>query len=146
MAKPRQWECRTAREARAMVWWVNDQLSALDAAEHLRNVRGERSADERLASCIAQADRGNIEPLRKLFPQIPVRFIRLPARKRPSRHRRWDPVGGAVKDVARIRALWKKNFGRVNRARGDLVSAEQIAADRWEVHIDTLINRQKSPL
>jgi len=129
-----------------MVWWVNAQLNWLDDAEHLKTVRGQRTPDERLAWCIARADHGDVEPLRKLFPQIPVRFIRLPPRKRPMPYK-YDPTGDAVKDVRRIRALWKQHFGRVNRARVDLVTAEQIAADRCEVHISSVLNRmRKSPL
>jgi hypothetical protein len=138
------WDCGNARDQQAMIRWVNTELDEAEFQDlstifpgNLRQLK----PDERLAYQIKRADRGDLGPLRRAFPQI-ARFINYPKRKRATR-RRYDPVGGAVADVRRIRSFWRQHYGRFMRAKTDPITAEQIAADRWDVDIDTLLNRLK---
>lgn len=48
----------------------------------------------------------------------------------------------ALEDLARIREIWLADFGRRNRGLPPL--AEMIAAKRWGLAIDTLINFRKN--
>jgi hypothetical protein len=133
-----------------MIAWVNDELFQLDVEKMRKDLSGENAlaGDSYMDWLIDQAEHGDIEPLRRHFPRL-APYLHLPKRKRGQRFLRdqSNPVRGAVNDVTRIRAIWKKHFGRKTRPKTDLVSAEQIAADRWEVDVDTVINRmKKSPL
>lgn len=144
MIKLPDWTCGNVRDQQAMIRWVNAQLDEAEFQELYNILSGNVrpfTPEEKLAYQIERAESGDLGPLRRKFPQI-ARFINFPMRKRRTR-RRYDPVGGAAADVKRIRALWQQHYRKFKRARTDPVTAEQLAADRWEVHIDTLLNRMK---
>jgi hypothetical protein len=142
-----RWECHNARDARAMVAWVNAKLDQMDTISE-RFVRYGESvleSDEAyvLAQAIKQADNGDIEPLRRLYPHL-AGFLRRPKRQRGKRFAKNNrsPVKEAVYDVKRIRDLWLVNYQKKKRSK-DLVTAEQIAADRWHVDVAVVANRMK---
>jgi hypothetical protein len=87
----------------------------------------------------------DLDPLRAKYPHL-ARFLQ------PSRRRRGHPpkntkfvfkralcIAGAVEDARRIRAIWKKDYGRKNR-RKDQTSAEWFAALIWSNILDQKIN------
>jgi hypothetical protein len=89
---------------------------------------------------IAEADCGNYEPLRKLYPRL-ARHLNPPKLKRGQRLKkpfRWDlpahqwdrnlRIWWAIADLPRIRAIWKANGFSCRRD-----AAIEIAAERWEV-------------
>ena len=82
---------------------------------------------------------------RTLSPYL-ARFIQRPKLKRGQRYSK-DPendrVGKAVYDVKLIRALWLQCYRKTRRSKDDLVTAEQIAADRNGVDVNTVVNRLK---
>jgi hypothetical protein len=129
-----------------MIWWVNDELYRLDVDEMRKNLSGESddAPVDYLAWLIEQAERGDITPLRIHFPRL-RKFLHLPKRKRGESFPRvkFNPVRGAADDVKRIRALWMKHYKRKRRPTNDLVTAEQIAGDRWKVDVEAVINKMK---
>jgi hypothetical protein len=142
------WDCRNARDAQAMVKWVIGQIDRVETISERFKHYAETvfESDERYVTeqAIEQADKGNIEPLRRLFPPELARFLHLPKLKRGKRfpkHGKNDRVGKAVADVKLIRALWMTHYGKKNRPKNDLVTAVQIAADRWKVDANTVANR-----
>lgn len=140
-----RWESRNPRDIAAMTSWVNDELNRLDAKELQTNLSGENALSPMnyLAWAIEQADYGrNLEPLRHAFPQL-ARFLCLPKRKRGSRlpRRGYNPLKGATNDVRRIRDLWKRRYGKIKRTTAP--SAESIAADRWEVDVEAVVQAMK---
>lgn len=96
---------------------------------------------------IAEADYcGNIEPLRKLYPEL-ARFLFPPTLKRghhfkpfgDQRDDQWDSeirLKCARMEVYRIRAIWKAAYDKRNRPKDEL--AIQIAAKRWGVPVNTI--------
>jgi hypothetical protein len=131
-ALPR-WESRDARDVRAMTEWVNDQLNLIDADEMRKSLKGENAPTNYIDWAIDQADNHrNLQPLKQAFPSL-ARFLRLPKRGHGKRgpSRRYDPAKGAAQDVRRIRALWRRHYNKKKRITGP--SAEQIAAERWEI-------------
>jgi hypothetical protein len=90
---------------------------------------------------IAEAQRGNMEPLRKKYPSI-AEFLKPP--KRPGKGKRFpkDKLGIvrsnphkmsltiAVWDANRIRSIWKQFYK--SKPKG-YSSPEEIAARRWDV-------------
>jgi hypothetical protein len=142
-----QWKCRNEHEAKAMTDWVNDQLDQIEIVSERFSRYGETvlSEDDKylIEQAIEQADKGDIEPLRRLFPHL-ARFMCRPPRERGKRfpkNTEDDPVRRAAADVKLIRALWAKHYGKKNRPPNDRVTAVQIAADRWGVNDVTLTNR-----
>jgi hypothetical protein len=106
-------------------------------------------------------NQGDILPLREILSDLlptlaktPVQarglkyiaehFVHLPPhRGRGQRYRKLgDPVACAISDAARIRALWRQQYGRRNRP-SHLVSAEAIAAERHDVTVEQINNRLK---
>lgn len=93
--------------------------------------------DEHCVTCaLKEAKRGNIEPLRDVYPDL-VPFLHPPKRRRGQRFPKAKPyrLQCAVADVSRIRDLWRRHFGRVKR-RHDELSAEEIAAERHKVDVE----------
>jgi hypothetical protein len=90
---------------------------------------------------IEAAERGNVEPLRQALPRY-AEFIHPPRRKRGQHFLKYksklDPVDPAVEDVNTIRTLLKQRYGTAYGS-----GAEQIAADRWEVDVEKVIQRMK---
>jgi hypothetical protein len=151
MSKPR-WDCSKPRDAQNMTKWVNNALDFRDNKIKYLRVLGEglRSFDPAYLKmkAIEQADRGNIGPLRLLFPDL-AKFLCPPKQKRGQRfprNKESDPVAGAAIDAKEIRTLWKFFYGKRNRPRNDPVTAEQIAADRWGVDVEAVIARLKKQL
>jgi hypothetical protein len=163
------WHAHNPRERRAMERWVNQ---ALDRADDLEM---DDFMQAHYAECatfdfdlkkmalprvgygweIEEAERGNIEPLRKRLPHL-AKFLCRPKLRRGKhfpkatvveltiRRDGFDRVQEAVKDVRRIRALWKQCCGKKNRRADDGPSAEDIAAGRWKgVDVDDIIQRMK---
>ena len=144
------WRCGNKRDAKTMVAWVNGHLDRAEALsktffELLRVFRNQVGPVLKKPS--DRADKGDVEPLRKLFPYL-ARFIHRPKLKRGQRFPK-DPENDraerAVYDVKLIRALWMQCTGKHADPRDDLVTAEQIAADRNGVDVNAVINRIKKP-
>jgi hypothetical protein len=96
---------------------------------------------------VEAAWRGYIKPLRSLYPDL-APFLHLPTRGQRGKYRRANSKQGfalraAVEDVPRIRALWQEHYGRKNRRPDDGPSAEQIAAERWDVELEDVMRRLK---
>ena len=149
MSKP-PWDCSKPRDAKKMIEWVNIELDRKRKplggwAEGLLGF----DPDHVKKKAIEQADKGNMEPLRKLFPGL-ARFLHRPKQergKRFPRNKEGDPVTAAASDVKTIRKLWKTHYGKRNRPKNDSVTAEQIAADRHGVvDVEEVIARLKKPL
>ncbi|MFZ1148380.1 MAG: hypothetical protein WAR76_01450 [Xanthobacteraceae bacterium] len=143
--------------------WTLAQLDAMDKAvareEDLKNlpmigvpnrpwVTKPKLADlQPKERAIAEADYyGNIEPLRKLYPEL-ARFL-FPPKLKPGQHFKpfgdgdqWDlraRLRGARADMSRIRAIWKAAYdGKCNRS-GSQMTAADIAAKRWGVPANTV--------
>lgn len=125
----------------------------IGAADVIPRHHGERPA-ESFDREIELAERGNIEPLRKRLPHLAKflhlakrgvgqRYPKITAVERARANLGIDEVQEAVKDVRRIRALWKQCYGKQNRPRGDNLAAE-IAAGRWAgVEVEDIIQRMK---
>jgi hypothetical protein len=140
------WKFRNKRDAKAMVDWVNEQLDRESSNPFLEHVKlVEAMYGGSLEEAIERADKGDVEPLRRLFPEL-ARFIHRPRLKRGQRFPKnpeTDPVGKAVDDYQSIRALWRRTYGIKNRRTDDPVTALKIAADRNGVDVDKVINRLK---
>jgi hypothetical protein len=147
--------------------WVNEQLDAKGLEFFKTTVCAEIAEDDeqgRLDDEISFAEiAGDIQPLReRLLELLPAlaktpaqarglkyvaeNFVHLPKRARGHRYQKLDdPVGAAVEDCKRIRALWQKHYGKRNRG-NSLVSAETIAAKRRKITVDKIIERRKHPV
>jgi hypothetical protein len=149
MSKLPRWDCSKPQDAQDMIKWVNIELD--------RKRKPPRGWAEGLlmfdpdyvkGKAIEQADKGNMEPLRKLLPGL-ARFLHPPKQergKRFPRNKEGDRVTKAAADVITTRKIWKAAYGKKNRPKNDPVTAEQIAADRWKVDIEKVIARLKKPL
>jgi hypothetical protein len=138
-----RWQCRDERDVKAMTDWVNHELNLMDAEALRKDLRGENTPTDNVSFAIEQADNHiSIERLRQAFPHL-ARFLQLPKRGHGERlrSRRYNPIKGAVADVERIRKLWKDNYGKTRRTTGP--KAESIAADRWDIEADAVINALK---
>lgn len=148
------WRARNEREREQMRAWVKRELNRLPDPLELWLASDEYKAglDARskqydawlnnLGPQIESAEAGNIEPLRAALPHL-AKFIHLPKRRQGERSfpkfKDALRVSAACDDVDRIRALWKQHYGRKNRHAEDGPSAEEIAADRWEVDVEAVI-------
>jgi len=93
------------------------------------------------AWAIAEAKRGNMDPLRKLYPQL-AEFLCPPRLKRGQHFKpvQWDKnarIRMARFDAYRIKVIWKGIYGRCHRSKG-LITAEKIAAERWGISVKAL--------
>jgi hypothetical protein len=132
------WEAGNEREQQWMMAWVLQKLDEADIETHRTNIKNVDRAFwtnhfATLRPQIAEAEHGNIEPLRKKFPLI-ARFINLPkledGKRRKSR-KKFSRADAAARDVRRIRAIWQQNFDGKKNRKGQ-PTAEQIAMERWE--------------
>jgi hypothetical protein len=147
-----QWECQTASEAKAMVAWVNAELDQLETIrQRFLDCEEEGGGDagyQEYRAAKQLADDGKIEQLQEMYPHF-AEFLQLPKLKR-GEHRKDRVIGPVMKaaiDVKFIRKrLWKKYYGKSNRPQGDLVTAEQIAADRHRVTVAAIKNKMKKKL
>jgi hypothetical protein len=149
------------RDRRRLIEWSIAQLDALDA-EHDAKLDDPPSSWtyppetiwwEAIERAKLAARRGNIEPLRRLFPSI-AEFIHEPKRARGQRrsysrlreHEAFRRVvaGMAAADVRRLRdVIWPRNYGRWKRRSGDGPTAEEIAAIRHDVTVDEVRQAMK---
>ena len=107
---------------------------------------------------IYEAQQGNIEPLRKLYPHI-AEFIHLP--KRPGKGTHFQksqynverPIFADLKkraltfaawDVATIRDLWERWYPKKKRSNPSALSAEDFAAMRHRVDVNKLCEWMRS--
>jgi hypothetical protein len=132
----------------AMLRWLGQQLKAMKYADKVKILLGNfevsEDADGRvhfnwikgkeLANAIDFAEHGDVEPLRKLYPDI-AEFINLPKRARGKRFknssRYINPILGAAQDARRIRMLWKKFYPEFYPNREKSASADWFAAQLW---------------
>ena len=166
--KPSQWACRTPVEDKAMTDWVNAELDRIGTNPFRRfsAMLDERkwepdgeSPDSLIAFLAVERaikhadDKGDIEPLRKDLLHLTghdlARFLKRPKRKRGEKFKKDDSsdrVKKAVTDVWLIKELWRREFpGHHKRPKGDLVTAERIAADRNKVSLAAIESRLKNP-
>jgi hypothetical protein len=129
---------------------LNERLGRLDDDEKARRKdRGlakERKWQEEWA--LQEAEQyGNLEPLRKQYPRL-ARFISRPPLK-PGKHFKKKPpdhltphdrLKEAVFELPRVRAFWKKHYGKTNRPKGQL-TAEEIVAERWDLDAEEVYRR-----
>jgi hypothetical protein len=140
-----KWEICDTNDKNQMIWWVNEQLDLLDLCARdsaLPNPNCTDNKSEKLPVEVQQAWRGDLEPLRRKYPDF-ARFINFPVikrhRGRPKTTRENSAaLESAARDVKRIRQLWQERYGKKNR---DDNLAIDIAADRWDVFRDDLLDR-----
>jgi hypothetical protein len=110
--------------------WVN---SKLDQQDDLRDLNLYNPTDERpdfiLPYAIEAAWRGDIEPLKKLYPELAPFLV---ARKR-MKVMQLDPVTLVAWDVVRIRTHWKNHPDK--KIQGG-TAAIDIAIARWDDQSD----------
>jgi hypothetical protein len=166
----------------AMLQWLTERLGAMAEVAlaeelgfdqkndpyplvHQLVRRPKPTAKERHADAIERAERGDIEPLRKLCPEI-AEYIHLPKRGRGKRYSLVDPIAilnsehnpirMAALDAKRIGALWERFYSKRRRGRYEK-SAEWFAAQLWtgiedqddkpvEITEGKVINRLKKKL
>jgi hypothetical protein len=154
MTKQPPWIARSRRDRQLMVNWLEVKLDKIffdefEKYQHegLKNYDKVLAWAKKLGPEIAEAEHGNVEPLRRRFPVI-AKYINLPRRHRGQRYpRREDvnkvgPLNAAAADISRIRAIWQEHYGKKNRP-ADQASAEEIAAELWDVKIEDLVKHLK---
>jgi hypothetical protein len=133
---------------------LSERLGRLDNDEKARRKhRGlakERKWREERA--LQQAEQGNLEPLRKQYPGL-ARFINLPKLSKPGEHFKKKPstdhlaprcrLEEALFELPRVRAFWKKHYGKTNTPKGQL-TAEEIVAVRWDLNEEEVYKRRIS--
>jgi hypothetical protein len=136
------WPARSKADNLAMLFWLNARLDQMqDAWEH--DAFFGRLPEQQgtiLDIAIDSAEHGNIEDLRRELvkladdPRI-AKFVNLPKKPKGERWRqdKGSVFDGAVRDVARIKFLWKKFYGKQRRHDRDGWSAVRFAAMRWEM-------------
>jgi hypothetical protein len=155
------WEARSDAQRRAMTEWSIAQLDALDAA--LDALSDDDAKDwtfppevlwrERFEAAKQAARRGNLGPLRKLFPEL-AEFIHEPKRvrgqRRPyvgvrdvfRRHARREVEQRAVDSVHQLRSIiWPRYYGR--KKRRDAL-AEEVAATRCGLTVEQMRRAMKT--
>ena len=123
--------------------WVFRTLAAED--DDLATAQNVQKARELLRSkkfALEQADKGDVEPLRRKYPDL-AKFIHPPKRKRGQRD--FQPNDGlqvGIQIVRRIRKLWRENYGTDRRKVGQ-VTAIELAAEYCGVDHGQLLRRDK---
>ena len=155
------WLAGGSRQKRdRMSCWLNEQLDNKMYEDSRPTPEGSAAAafiawrsdpESPLREALEAAQRGNVEPLRNLYPQI-ARFINPPKLRRGEHFKKNNQPGStddprlwlacAIEDAAQIRAISQSHYGRKNRPRGE-ATAEKIAADRWDLTEDEV--RKKRP-
>jgi hypothetical protein len=149
-----RWKSRNDRDKVLMTQWVHRQLET-QIEEDLRSIDPGHFrawlADH--GPQHAEALNKNIEPLKALLrSQHPTLakfadLLRPLARKRGQKkvdlRPKFDVAGVACRDlIPRIRAIWKKHYGKVNRPKGDLTAME-IAASYVEIPVRKIERKRK---
>jgi hypothetical protein len=164
-AKPTHWECSNEVDARAMTAWVNFELDRLKAMRErftggpvgVDKWRGDAETPDWavtmmvIEKAIRHADKtGDVEPLRQDLLHLTghdlKRLLRPPPKTRGQKFTRTkeDRAKQAAADVRAIRALWRREFpGHRRRPKGDLVTAERIAAARHGVDVAAIESKMK---
>jgi hypothetical protein len=165
------WTASSQRDQERFLEWSIGQLEALDAEAELEAQEFEANADfyaalspaELRAAALRDAMRkaryNNLEPLRKLYPEI-AQYINEPKRVRGQRRSytsqkyfanpfievaRAYTESWAIQDVRRLReTVWPKFYGRSKRRRDDAPSAEAIVAARYGLTEDEVRKAIKS--
>jgi hypothetical protein len=164
------WFARNKRERQQMIAFVNAKLdeiarqkviaagkAAAANLEQNRKAAAELLADRKwhLDIAIAAAERGDPEPLRRSLEREDPRlrqYTNLPKRKRGQRFKRLRVVKyndremrlkQAVRELPRIRAIWKEAYGKTKRSAGQM-TAEEIVADRCNLTPDEVRKRRLS--
>jgi hypothetical protein len=144
------WKATCERERKWMIEWSIAEIIALDN-QHQRDDVPQSvwenipppSRDERLKAAKRRARRGDLSPLRRLYPEI-AEYIHEPKRVRGQRRpyvmalqegenvyswaHRAQAEGMAVDIVRELREIvWPQHYGRWKRRRDDGPSAEEIA-------------------
>jgi hypothetical protein len=129
---------------------LSELLGRLDGDEKAR--RKDRGlAKEQEESALQEAEQGNVEPLRKQHPSL-ARFINRPRLKRGKHFKKKPPTDRltphdrlkeALFELPRVRAFWKKHYGKTNRPQGQL-TAEEIVAERWGLAEEEIYKRRIS--
>jgi hypothetical protein len=164
------WEAKDKRDRQWMETWVNEKLDGISWERAVAMMRSaverrdqNRKCVEELMACpqwhidqaIAAAEHGDPEPLRRLLKRIDPRlerYIHLPKLKRGEHFNKIPVVDenapcrrlqGALRELPRIKAIWKEHYGKTNRQDGQL-RATEIAANRWRLTEDEVINKRLS--
>jgi hypothetical protein len=141
------WEPLNERDRRHMIAWVNYHLDAL-LEEGVAVLCSEETVRAYEAYC--DIERSRLEETQRVLNRPDLTLAQLESLVRPKRGRgrpkmspvdRLTPVGMASQEVPRIRALWKKHYGRQNRKLSP--TAEEIAAERWEVDVEVLLSSRR---
>jgi hypothetical protein len=132
---PPCWKPKSKRDEEAMVRWVNERLDDLLDSE----VTGRTGTDRYIewlkndGPQIWAAERGDLDPLRKLYPHLaPYLHRRKRSRGKYLRKASFDPVKAAIEDIKNIRLIWKQQYKTKHRKRDDKPSAVDIAVGRWK--------------
>jgi hypothetical protein len=131
---------------------LSERLGRLDNDEKARRKRRGLAKERKWREmwALQQAEQGNPEPLRKQYPRL-ARFINPPRLKR-GEHFKKPPTDHlaphcrlkeALFELPRVRAFWKKHYGKTNRPEGQL-TAEEIVAERWGLDEDEIYRRRIS--
>jgi hypothetical protein len=135
---------RTRRDRKQMEDWLNDLLNGLLDAEGDDTDFEEYSELDLKEYLIKAAEHGDIEPLRKEYPEL-ARFLHLP--KQPGKGKRFVrdkfhdmmrsqfliKLTAAAWDADRIRFIWKYEYKPMPKG---YPPPEEIAAERWKVPVD----------
>ena len=145
------WHARNERDRKEMKEWLFRELHQMRVEEAERAAQEtEMSITLQLAiySAIYGRDEAKrMQPLRAMYP--PLALFLQPPKGRRGMYRRSRPKAKvqaelAAGDVHRIRAIWKKHYGRQNRGRDD-ISAEAIAAEFHGLSEDEVVIALKHP-
>jgi hypothetical protein len=137
---------RTPKINQAKIDWVNSKLDKQDDLRDLFSVDDEAIKHTPMEYAIHAAWGGDIEPLKKLYPELEPFLV---ARKRLKNKPPLDPLTLVAWDVRRIRIHWKNHPDK--KIQGAMAAIE-IAIARWDdgsdeykelVTVDAVINRLK---
>lgn len=124
--------------------------------EYEQDLQDKYDAKFDIDAALRAFDQGDPEPLRSLHPKI-ARAINLDFRgqgnraadqlARKQKHFDLDNQSArlmfAIEDVRVIRnVIWKVHYGRMNKAKGTVLSAEDIAARFWDVKVEAINSKQ----
>ena len=166
------WSARDKRDNDLMEQWLNERFDKIQKWLHDNLSRDNdlqfdffwdrEEIQSRGGKEIYEAQQGNIEPLRKLIRErIPplVEFIHLPPQ--PGKGKRFQKskynveraifvdlkkraLTFAAWDVATIRDLWQRHYGKKKRSNPSALSAEDFAAARHKVDVNELCEWMRS--
>jgi hypothetical protein len=148
-----RWKCLNKRDAAKLIEWTNTKLDEEHAITEMFIQLGEFTRLNTLTPLAVGGQPFTLTPTLEyalesyrdtgdltLLQQADPKYAEYLSRKRGRRPnpKDDDPIWQAVRDVMLIRRIWKEHFDKFYRSRTDkvVVTAEQIAADRW--HVDDL--------